>query len=278
MFTVCLLTTYTSLTVARDLTINASKVDGKVRFVASTVVFLAELGKLLACLVWMIFIKESTDRFSFKASLKYSVPALLYALENNIIFTIYQYLTVANTGVLWNLKIVLVAVLFRVVLGRILTALQWLSVFLLLLGVLTSQAEHFSLGNLSRVCNASAALPDGAAEIKQENYIAGITLAVGVLICGSCAGIYNEWVMKKASERHNSIALQAINPTNSTNRNDPTKPANHTIPTIPTNPTSVPHPTNPTNPAKCLLALILLTPQARITLLTLTTLPTHQPC
>jgi drug/metabolite transporter (DMT)-like permease len=215
LFSACLVATYTSLTVARDLTINASKVDGKVRFVASTVVFLAELGKLLACLIWMLFIKDSTDRFSFKASLKYSVPALLYALENNIIFTIYQYLTVANTGVLWNLKIVLVAFLFRVVLGRILTSLQWISVFLLLFGVLTSQAEHFSLGNLGRVCNVSAVLPDvsgGAAELKQENYIAGITLAVAVLICGSCAGIYNEWVMKKASERHNSIALQVIYP------------------------------------------------------------------
>ena len=194
------------------MTINASKVDGKVDFVASTVVFLAELGKLIACLVWMCFIKGNTDKFSLCSSFKYSVPALLYALENNVIFVIYQYLKVANASVLWNLKIIIVAFLFRFCLKRILSTLQWLSVVLLLLGVVTSQAEHLSLANLAHVCNATVALPatDAGAEDLEEDYSAGLGILGVTVLLSSCAGIYNEWIMKRKSESDNSIALQGV--------------------------------------------------------------------
>jgi hypothetical protein len=67
------------------------------------------------------------DGISVKEVLLFAVPGLLYMLDNNIVFVILTKIDVTTLSVVWNVKIIITAVLFRLVMKRRLTTLKWLS-------------------------------------------------------------------------------------------------------------------------------------------------------
>ncbi|KAF1789593.1 Nucleotide-sugar transporter [Phytophthora cactorum] len=161
-----------------NLCIIASKVDGLVPYSSVTVTFLIEVFKLSAMLA-AIVVTDTTipDHLQLQKSFYYAVPALLNALESNLNYVVLRYLDAATVSVLWNLKILLTAVLFRYVLKHPLSELHKMAIVLLILGVLTSQSDR-------RLTECGA----------------GLSLALVGVTLSSCASVFAEWTLKRQSD------------------------------------------------------------------------------
>ena len=53
--------------------------------------------------------------------------SLLYMIDNNIVYVILTYIDPATMSLVWNMKIVITALLFRFVLKRHFTRLRWIA-------------------------------------------------------------------------------------------------------------------------------------------------------
>ncbi|OQR85036.1 UDP-sugar transporter [Achlya hypogyna] len=185
------------LMAASNLCINASKVDGKMPYLSITVTFLVEALKFAACIVVLLVSPPKLgphQRYwlGWKESLYFAAPALLYTVDNNLAFVILRFIDPATLSVLWNLKILTTAALFRFVLRRKLGQLQIIALMLLVLGVVTSQTKHTVHHGVHDRANATALeLEEGT------RFMLGIALvAIGCAI-SSLAGILAEYALKK---------------------------------------------------------------------------------
>lgn len=116
--------------------ITLTKVDGEVPFNPSSCVVLIELAKLLISLVTLIL----TGSFSALQSppslvivAPYAVPAVLYALNNNLVVHMQAYMDPSSYQVLSNIKIASTALLYSFCLGKRLKFRQWFAVGLLMI-------------------------------------------------------------------------------------------------------------------------------------------------
>jgi len=190
---------------------NASKVDGKIKYLFVTVTLLYESIKFLVCVLVVCIRPGSTQlccQVCIKESLYYAVPALLYMLDNNISYVMLRYITPVTATVLWQTKILTTAVLFRCILKRRLTNLQWVSIVLLLLGVVTSQSDHLK-GDQDGKHNPNFPQHDGKLPGEADNatYALGLVLVFSAVLISSLAGVYTEWVLKR--KREDSFFLQS---------------------------------------------------------------------
>lgn len=171
-----------------NLCIIASKVGGLVPYSSITVTFLIEVLKLASMLGAIVVTKTAIPGpLQFKKSYFYAVPALLNAVEGNLTYIVLRYVDAATVSVLWNLKILLTAVLFRYVLKQPLSELHVLAIILLILGVLTSQSDRFrQIG--SNTSNDSQSL------------VFGLSIALIGLTLSSCASVFAEWALKRQAD------------------------------------------------------------------------------
>lgn len=184
-----------ALIASGNLCIVASKVNGSVPYQSLTVTLLIEVGKLIICssvLLYQVCVVRSNKEtshsifaLSLKESMLYSIPAFLYMLDNNIVFIIMKYMDPATLSVVWNLKIVVTAIMYRFILKRSVSKLQWISITLLMLGIVTSQANHHTQQKEQADDTATSGLSSGF------GFACGLVV-VGVTI-SSTAGVYTEW-------------------------------------------------------------------------------------
>ncbi|KAF3553116.1 hypothetical protein F2Q69_00014715 [Brassica cretica] len=163
-----------------------SKVDGKFNFSPISVNFLTEIAKVVFAIV-MLLIQAARN------NLLLAVPALLYAINNYLKFTMQLYFNPATVKMLSNLKVLVIAVLLKMVMKRRFSIIQWEALTLLLIGISVNQLRS---------------LPEGATAI-------GIPLATGAYICTfifvtvpSMASVFNEYALK--SQYDTSIYLQNL--------------------------------------------------------------------
>ncbi|KAA3674748.1 solute carrier family 35 (probable UDP-sugar transporter), member A4, partial [Paragonimus westermani] len=132
--------------------------------------------------------------------LPFMVPAVLYAVNNNLGILIQLEMDPATYQVLGNFKILSTAILFRLIIKRKITALQWFALFLLLCAGLVH-----SYGNLLAKSTSNSITKNATTTTQSTSHLLHIT-ALGILlislycILSGMSGVYTEYVMKKRAE------------------------------------------------------------------------------
>uniref|UniRef100_A0A4W5KTT3 Solute carrier family 35 member A5 n=1 Tax=Hucho hucho TaxID=62062 RepID=A0A4W5KTT3_9TELE len=233
----------------------SANTQNKYDFLPASVNLLAEGLKLLFCLGMSLRVMVREGRScrelgcssgsAFLSFMKWSVPAFLYFLDNLIIFYVMTYLQPAMAVLFSNFVILTTAVLFRVVLKRRLSWVQWASLVILFLSIVSlttgsggSQRAIAMPGlhssplspptnscllytqleeqrrNDSNSSTWSSVLP-GQAEAWRGRLMGTLrSLGMGhillVLQCfiSSMANIYNEKILKEGDQLQESIFIQ----------------------------------------------------------------------
>nr|XP_033322616.1 UDP-N-acetylglucosamine transporter [Megalopta genalis]XP_033322617.1 UDP-N-acetylglucosamine transporter [Megalopta genalis] len=161
-------------------------------FLSSTAVVMAEVVKLLTCLILVLWEEKNVVKFceSLKVTiikqpidtLKVCVPSLLYIIQNNLLYVSASNLDAATHQVTYQLKILTTAFFAVVILRKSLKNTQWGAVILLVIGVILVQLARTSESAIS-------------SEIEQ-NRILGFSAALSACFLSGFAGIYFEKILK----------------------------------------------------------------------------------
>ncbi|KAA8527307.1 hypothetical protein F0562_034596 [Nyssa sinensis] len=182
-----------------------SKVDGSFKFSPISVNFLTEAAKILFAIVMLLFqarhqkvgekplLSVSTFVQAARSNMLLAVPALLYAINNYLKFIMQLYFNPSTVKMLSNLKVLVIAVLLKIIMRRRFSIIQWEALALLLIGISINQLRS---------------LPDGTTAM-------GLPVATGAYIytlifvtVPSLASVYNEYALK--SQYETSIYLQNL--------------------------------------------------------------------
>ncbi|XP_012884055.1 PREDICTED: probable UDP-sugar transporter protein SLC35A5 isoform X1 [Dipodomys ordii] len=256
----CSSTMYTFLLGAVFIALSSSRIllvkysaneENKYDYLPTTVNVCSELVKLVFCaLVSLCVIKKENHQSrhlrcaswkEFSQFMKWSIPAFLYFLDNLIVFYVLSYLQPAMAVIFSNFSIITTALLFRIVLKRHLSWIQWASLLILFLSIvalttgtktshnnLTGHGFHhdafFSPSNsclhfqneCSREDNCTTkewTFPEAKWNTTARVF-GHIRLGLGhVLIIVQCfmssmANIYNEKILKEGNQLTESIFIQ----------------------------------------------------------------------
>ncbi|XP_077584152.1 UDP-sugar transporter protein SLC35A5 [Stigmatopora nigra] len=243
-YTLVLGITFVSLGTGRILLFKfAANAENKYDFLPASVNMLAEALKLLFCLVMSVrvFIREGrsckdlgcSSASSLLSSLKWAVPAFLYFLDNLIIFYVMTYLQPVMAVLFSNFVILTTAVLFRVVLKRQLSWVQWAVLLILFLSIVSLSLESESQKSeglvwggrprpLSAPSNSCLLYTQLLEEMKNSSGSplpttaspgwgwlgAGHALLLLQCFISSMANIYNEKILKEGQQLSESIFIQ----------------------------------------------------------------------
>ncbi|KZC10623.1 UDP-galactose translocator [Dufourea novaeangliae] len=161
-------------------------------FLSSTAVFMAEIVKLLTCLVLVFYEEGNFVKFCNSLylniikqpidTLKVCVPSLLYIIQNNLLYVSASNLDAATHQVTYQLKILTTAFFAVVILRRSLRNTQWGALILLVIGVVLVQLAQ----------NSKTTLPSGI----EQNRVIGFSAALSACFLSGFAGIYFEKILK----------------------------------------------------------------------------------
>jgi len=176
-----------------SLLVRYSRVAGADRYFSSVAVILAELVKVVSCLI--VLLVQEGSRTTVKQlrhlffvdpldTLKVSVPAAIYAVQNNLLYYGLSNLSVPIYQVTNQLKVFTTAVFAALILGKYLTKKKWFALFLLFVGVSLVQIDNVLM-------NSSPT----AAEHQQSTYLGSIATLMAAMTSGF-AGVYFEKMLK----------------------------------------------------------------------------------
>ncbi|XP_013398577.1 probable UDP-sugar transporter protein SLC35A5 [Lingula anatina] len=224
--------------------------EGKYEYLPVSVNVAAEFIKLVVCsgLSIRLFWKEERSWRDIQCSrkedvlsfVKWAIPGLLYFIDNLIAFYIIKYFQPAMVVLLWNFGIISTSVLFRIVLKRKLSRVQWCSLGILFLSIVLlsnksgynmDHQKHHAVNHLITntsvnshiVCQAeiSSITETGTKEDKpvidlksiqkaglQFHFHTGHLLILVQCVISSLANIYNEKIFKEGNGMQESIYVQ----------------------------------------------------------------------
>ncbi|XP_072037884.1 probable UDP-sugar transporter protein SLC35A4 [Amphiura filiformis] len=186
---------------SHSVLINLSKRYGRIQYSSASVVFMIEVTKLVASVI--LWISQPINEWSLagfrrhislKKSLPFAVPAVLYALNNNIVVHIQMYMDPASFQMLSNLKIVSTAFLYRLIIKRRLTSVQWFAILLL---IMAGASNSYGSLNPSNMYEESTV------------YVTTSGLILMTIYCtiSGLAGVFTEYILK----RHHKTPLSVQN-------------------------------------------------------------------
>lgn len=173
--------------------ITLTKVNGEVPFNSSSCVVLIELAKLLISLVTLI-VTGSFSALQSRPSLvivaPYAIPAVLYALNNNLVVHMQAYMDPSSYQVLSNLKIASTAVLYSFCLSKRLKLRQWFA-----LGLLMTAGVCHSYSSLD--WEESGGNSDANDQSRLRITAWGLFLILVYCCVSGLAAVYTEMVLKR---------------------------------------------------------------------------------
>ncbi|OEL16939.1 CMP-sialic acid transporter 1 [Dichanthelium oligosanthes] len=179
----------TVLTSSQGILTTLSQSNGKYKYDYATIPFLAELFKLSVSsfFLWKECQSSSQPRMTkeWRSVRLYLIPSVIYLIHNNVQFATLTYVDPSTYQIMGNLKIVTTGILFRLVLKRKLSNLQWMAIVLLAVGTTTSQVK----GCGDAPCDSLFSAP-------LQGYMLGILSAC----LSALAGVYTEYLMKKNND------------------------------------------------------------------------------
>ncbi|CAD5195887.1 unnamed protein product [Musa acuminata subsp. malaccensis] len=182
-----------------------SKVDGKFKFSPISVNFLTEVAKVLFAIIMLLFqarrqkvgekplLSISTFVQAAQNNVLLAVPALLYAINNYLKFIMQLYFNPATVKMLSNLKVLVIAVLLKIVMRRRFSIIQWEALALLLIGISINQLRS---------------LPEGSTALGLPITMIAYVYTLVFVTVPSMASVYNEYALK--SQFETSIYLQNL--------------------------------------------------------------------
>ncbi|XP_055895936.1 probable UDP-sugar transporter protein SLC35A4 [Biomphalaria glabrata] len=168
--------------------IDLCKVDGEIPFLTASSVLLTEILKLFICLLVLLaqYKVHLLPLLTWKVVLPFSLPALCYAVNNNLAVFMQTQMDPATYMILGNLKIVTTAILYKIIINKKFSDIQWLAICLLTIG---------------GIINSIAALK-GKTLALSEIHTTFLGLAILLCYCfiSGFAGVYTEYILKKNLE------------------------------------------------------------------------------
>ncbi|TKY50567.1 CMP-sialic acid transporter 3 [Spatholobus suberectus] len=122
-----------------------------------------------------------------------AVPALLYAINNYLKFIMQLYFNPATVKMLSNLKVLVIALLLKVIMKRRFSIIQWEALALLLIGISVNQLRS---------------LPEGTTALGLPVTTGAYLYTLIFVTVPSLASVYNEYALK--SQYDTSIYLQNL--------------------------------------------------------------------
>lgn len=172
------------------LSMRYSRVVAENVYYSTTAVVLSETLKVLICLVVIRvqqqdFLQHLYDAIvvKWKDTLKLSVPAVVYMVQNNLQYVAVSNLEAAEFQVLYQLKILTTALFSVAMLKKKLSFLQWLSLLILFAGAAIVQLQEIK--PTTNVVHA------------QSKWVGLIAVIVSCVSSGF-AGVYFEMVLKES--------------------------------------------------------------------------------
>uniref|UniRef100_A0A3B4AYS0 Uncharacterized protein n=1 Tax=Periophthalmus magnuspinnatus TaxID=409849 RepID=A0A3B4AYS0_9GOBI len=163
------------------------------RFYATSAVVMAEVLKVLTCLLIILLQKRRECQplsmfdsivVQYKDTLKLAVPSLIYTLQNNLQYIAISNLPAATFQVTYQLKILTTALFSVLMLRKSLSRVQWFSLLLLFAGVAIVQVQQEGKKE-SSVSDSSS-----------QNYMVGLVAVVISCLSSGFAGVYFEKILK----------------------------------------------------------------------------------
>ena len=157
-------------------------------YLPSTAVVFSEVLKVVVCLGIILYKERGAAGGllwrdvvqNWRDSLMVSVPAFVYMVQNNLLYVAASNLDAASCQITYQLKILTTALFAVGMLGKQISALKWLSLFVLLAGVILVQMPSLSTG----------------VAVAAGNPAIGFAAVVTACFMSGFAGIYFEKVLK----------------------------------------------------------------------------------
>lgn len=176
-------------------------------YIASTAVFMAEMVKIVTCLLMLYRSEQKSVRRCLellhleiiskpKEIVKMLIPSGLYALQNNLLYIALSNLEAATFQVTYQLKILSTAAFSIWLLGRSLNREKWLALALLMVGVTLVQTESVATPFSSNSADKSAA---AAAVDDTQKPLIGLLAVLTSCISSGFAGCYFEKILKTST-------------------------------------------------------------------------------
>ncbi len=190
---------------------------------SATVVLFAEMMKFTISLAGLWhedpYLVNFKQNFSWKTFVQYGIPAVLYAINNNIFLFVLTLISPSIFQLLLNLRVVWTGVAFRYFLGRVMSPKQWIAMGVLVLGCVIVQYSQASAAaahgaaspttsSISSSSSSSVATNDDDAWIAATKAVAvalGLLLTIFYTFVSTAASVFNEMMIK------NSLSLHAAN-------------------------------------------------------------------
>ena len=131
-----------------------------------------------------------------RESLKLIIPAILYLLQNNLLFVALSHLSVPTFQITSQGKLLTTAIISRVLLKKRITAMQYVAIALLGLGVAVVHLSELRISTTVVQSEADSSLGKYTA----QNQSLGLLAVLISCVTSGFAGVYFEFVLKTSAQ------------------------------------------------------------------------------